>query len=115
MTTTELAQFESELEKRGYRKYTSGLSSNEDYGWFLTYRDDDNNLQYMIEFRVWNFGKYPTFPNKEDPYSIDILILEGGSDTRIDLLLSHPKFTIEQAEEIAKGFHEFMQPHLINK
>lgn len=112
MTKEQLQQFEQLLVSAGYKKFNTGLTSKEDYGYFKSWKNDDDNLLYMIEFRIWDFSKYETYPNKDDAYSIDTLILDGDGDIRIDLELSHPKFDIESAEAIAKDLHAMLQPHV---
>ena len=63
MTANELKAIETELQKRGYRKYAQCLTSNETYAWFKTFdkeKDDDDYVisGYQIAFRVWDFRKY---------------------------------------------------------
>ena len=63
MTAKELQTIETELQKRGYKKYTTGLTSTESYAWFKTFdkeKDDDGYTVsgYQIAFRVWDSRKY---------------------------------------------------------
>ena len=63
MTAKELQTIENELQKRGYKKYTTGLTSTESYAWFKAFdkeKDDDDYVisGYQIAFRVWDSRKY---------------------------------------------------------
>lgn len=60
MTEKELHTIESELEKRGYRKFTRGLTSNETYGWFKAIDKDKDG--YLMEFRVWKYVVPYSYP-----------------------------------------------------
>lgn len=68
MTEKELKAIESELQKRGYRKWTVFLTSKESYGWFKTFGGEGN--EWQIEFRVWDFTKYRDIPG--EPYGFDV-------------------------------------------
>lgn len=120
MTREELKQFESELQAHGYHKSTQALSSKQDWGWFKSFYDNSAEYQnsdtriYTIEFRVWDFGKYanrdPSL--KDNPYSIDTLILDGNADQRIDLEITSPKFDITTTEQIAAELHKMLAPYV---
>lgn len=68
MTEKELKSLESELQKRGYKKWTVCLTSKESWGWFKTFGDAGNDWQ--IEFRVWDFTKYHDLNG--EPYGLDV-------------------------------------------
>lgn len=68
MTEKELKAIENELQKRGYRKWTVCLTSEESYGWFKTFGSEGDD--YQIEFRVWDYTKYHD-PYGE-PYGFDV-------------------------------------------
>lgn len=68
MTEKELHTIESELEKRGYHKWTVAFTSKESYGWFKTFGEKGND--YQIEFRVWDFAEYRDIHG--DPYGFDV-------------------------------------------
>lgn len=68
MTEKELHAIESELARRGYRKWTVALTSEESYGWFKTFGEEGND--YLMEFRVWDFTKYRGIHG--EPYGFDV-------------------------------------------
>lgn len=68
MTASELNSIETELLNRGYRKYTTALTSTESYGWFKTFGQDGND--YQIEFRVWDYTK--CHDPYGEPYGFDV-------------------------------------------
>ena len=47
MNKEELDILETRLQERGYRKFTSALSSNESWGWFKTIRKTDNEVAWL--------------------------------------------------------------------
>lgn len=111
MTEKELKALEEELASSGYKKYTTCLSDRESWGWFKSFKRDDKPL-FMIEFRIWDFRKYPQCP---DPFSYDVLIINDVSDTRMDLNITFPKFNIETIEKIAWDLNKMLNPYIINE
>ena len=74
MTAKELQTIENELQKRGYKKWTTGLTSTETYAWFKAFdkeKDDDDYVisGYQIAFRVWDSRKY--VDRNAPPYGFD--------------------------------------------
>lgn len=112
MTEEKLKELEFRLLNEGYKKYNIKLSSSEDYGWFKSiYEDEDENkLRTMIEYRVWDWSKYQN--TTQEPYGVDILILDGDSSYRIDLNITSPKFNIETTELIAEDLHKMLKPYI---
>lgn len=108
MTKDELKAFEDKLHAARYKKYFTGLTSSETYGWFKYWKHGDE-LLYMIEFRIWDYNKYT---HSQDPYFMDILILDGDSNTRIDMEITFPKFDIKTTEEIAKQMNIMLKPFI---
>ena len=92
MTAEQLKTIEAELHKRGYKKWTTALTSSEDWAWFKTFgkkQDEDGEVThgYQIAFRVWDGSKYPGCP-KEHPYGFDFWTSGLGTDSRIDFTSS---------------------------
>lgn len=57
MTAEQLKTIEAELQKRGYKKWTTALTSSEDWAWFKTFgkkQDEDGKVTYgyQIAFRT---------------------------------------------------------------
>ena len=49
MTEKEVEKIEAELQKRGYKKWTTALTSSEDWAWFKTFgkkQDEDGEVTY---------------------------------------------------------------------
>lgn len=122
MSKEELDIFEDKLSKAGYKRHTVALSAHEDWGWFKSFfeedgtsdDDEEKKRKTMIEFRVWDFGKYKTEDPyiKNNPYSIDTLIIDGDSSYRIDLEITSPKFDIKTTESLAHALHETLKPYV---
>lgn len=107
-TQKECEQLERWLKEEGYKKYNSCLSSSEDWGWFKSFKDGEK-LLYLIEYRFWDWRKYPKGKN----IGIDIIILTHV-DGRADLVISYPNLSIEDVERVAKDFYHFCTEHQIN-
>lgn len=70
MTAKQLHALETELQRRGYCKWTRCLSSHESWGWFKTF--GRRGRDYEVEFRVWDHTQC-IFPVPDwDAYGIDI-------------------------------------------
>lgn len=109
MTEEELKSIEADLADRGYRKMTTCLSSHESWGWFKAWKDHNGEILYQIEWRVWD---YRNFSNAPEPYGVDMLILDGGANHRIDLEITSPKFDIPTVEDIAFSLHNMLSPYI---
>lgn len=107
MTEKELKALEEKLASSGYKKHTTCLSSKEAYGWFKSIK-----RVFTIEFRIWDYRQFSQCP---DPFSYDVLILNGDSSTRIDLEITSPKFDIETTEKIAWDLNKMLHPYIINE
>ena len=84
MTAEQLKTIEAELQKRGYKKWTTALTSSEDWAWFKTFgkkQDEDGEVTYgyQIAFRVWDDSEYPGCP-KEHLYGFDFWTSALGAD-----------------------------------
>lgn len=121
MNKTELDILEARLHERGYRKFTSALSSNESWGWFKTIRktdgengnDSDNGC--MIEYRVWDYTSYfrPEEPAYSKPYGVDVLLLMSGS-SRVDLMMTSCDLDIDFVEGVASKFFDFCKENKLD-
>ena len=110
MTEQQLTAIETALAANGYRKYTTCLTSHEARGWFKSWIDDFGDVLYQIEWRVWDYRNHPYIP---EPYSIDTLVLDGGSHHRIDLEITSPKFDIPTVEHLASDLHTLLAKYII--
>lgn len=113
MTEKELKALESELEKRGYRKWTTALTSTETYAWFKTFdkeKDEDGYTisGYQIAFRVWNFRKY--VDRNAPPYGFDFWTSPLGTDSRTDFTSNwEPICDIDTFERMAAEFNAMVR------
>lgn len=106
MTEKELRSLESELEKRGYRKWTVALTSKESYGWFKTFGEEGN--EHQIEFRVWDFAKYRDIHG--EPYGFDFWTSPLGTDFRMDFTSNwEPICDIDTFERMAAEFNQMVR------
>lgn len=116
MTEKELKAIESELEKRGYRKWTTALTSTETYAWFKTFdkeKDEDGYVisGYQIAFRVWDFRKY--VDRNAPPYGFDFWTSPLGTDSRTDFTSNwEPICDIDTFERMAADFNQLVRKYL---
>lgn len=109
MHAKKVNQIKRQLERRGYKRYTKNLVSNEDYAYMKTTRNADGALKYIIShcFYDWeddegaleNYGYTPT------------IVLGAAGSERIDVVLTRPKFSVAECEEIADRLAEFFKPY----
>ena len=109
MDEKKVKQIERQLEGRGYKRYTKNLIGNEDYAYMKTTRNSDGELKYIIShgFYDWeddegaleNYGYTPT------------IVLGAAGGERIDVVLTEPKFSVAECEEIAEKLAEFFKPY----
>ena len=117
MTEKELKKIEAELQKRGYKKWTTALTSSEDWAWFKTFgkkQDEDGEVTYgyQIAFRVWDGSKYPGCP-KEHPYGFDFWTSALGADSRMNFESNwEPICDIATFERMAEDFHQLTRKYL---
>ena len=116
MTAEQLKTIEAELHKRGYKKWTTALTSSEDWAWFKTFgkkQDDDGEGTdgYQIAFRVWDFRKYKD-RNALD-YGFDFWTSALGADSRLDFTSNwEPICDIGTFERMAEEFHQLTRKYL---
>ena len=112
MTAKELQTIENELQKRGYKKYTTGLTSTESYAWFKTFdkeKDDDDYAisGYQVAFRVWDFTRY--LDRNAPPYALDFWTSALGADSRMDFTSNwEPICDIDTFERMAAEFNQMV-------
>ena len=109
MDEKKVKQIERQLERRGYKRYTQNLIGNEDYAYMKTTRDADGELKYIIShgFYDWednkgalgNYGYTPT------------IVLGSAGSERIDVVITRPKFSVAECEEIAEKLAELFKPY----
>lgn len=115
MTTEELQSIEGELEKRGYRKWTTALTSTESYAWFKSFdkeKDDDGFVVngYQIAFRVWDWRRYMDRIPHMPPYGLDFWTSPLGSDFRADFAANwKPIADIDTFERMAAEFNQMVR------
>ena len=113
MTEKELESIEAELQRRGYRKYTTCLTSTESWAWFKSFdkeKDEDGHVVngWQIAFRVWDYTKYDDAYAKD--YGFDFWTSEIGVDGRIDHESSwRPICDIDTFERMAEEFHKLVR------
>ncbi len=113
MTANELKAIETELQRRGYRKYVQCLTSNETYAWFKTFdkeeREEGHEISgYQVAFRVWDFRKYGD--RHGPPYSFDVWTSALGTDSRMDFTSNwEPICDIATFERMAAEFNQMVR------
>ena len=109
MITEKANQIKRQLERRGYKLYTKNLIGNEDYAYMRTVKNADGELKYIIShgFYDWrdNEGAMENYG-----YSPTIVLGAAGSE-RIDVVITEPKFSVSECEEIAEKLAEFFKPY----
>lgn len=114
MTEKELKALESELEKRGYRKWTTALTSTETYAWFKSFdkeKDEDGYTigGYQIAFRVWDWRPYQ-YDKNMPPYGFDFWTSPLGTDSRTDFTSNwEPICDIDTFERMAAEFNAMVR------
>lgn len=117
MTPDELQTIEAELQKRGYRKWTTCLTSTESWAWFKTFhkiRDKYGEVvdNYQVAFRVWDY----TAPEIDsDGYGVDVYVAIIDGETYADMEAAWRSIAdIDTFERMAAGFdkmvREFINP-----
>ena len=115
MTEEELRSLESELDKRGYRKWTVALTSKESYGWFKTFGKEKDNegkviAGYQVAFRVWDFTRY--LDRGAPPYGFDFWTSALGTDSRMDFTSNwEPICDIDTFERMAAEFNQLVRKY----
>ena len=109
MNAEKVNQIKRQLERRGYKRYTKNLIGNEDYAYMKTTRDADGELKYIISHGFYDLVDYEG-ALEDYGYTPTIVLGAAGSD-RIDVVLTEPKFSVSECEEIAEKLAEFFKPY----
>lgn len=115
MTHEQLKRIEADLERRGYRKYTSALTSSESYAWFKSFdkeKDEDGYTisGYQIAFRVWDWRPYQHRDKNMHPYGFDCWTSPLGTDFRTDFTSNwEPICDIGTFERMAAEFNAMVR------
>ena len=115
MTENELKKMEAELERRGYKKYTTCLTSTESWAWFKSFdkeKEDDGYVvnSYQIAFRVWDFSRYRD--KNIQPYGFDFWTSALGTDSRMAFTSNwEPIRDIDTFERMAAEFHTLVRKY----
>lgn len=118
MTEKELRTLENELQRRGYRKYTTGLTSTESYAWFKTFnkeKDKDGEVinGYQIAFRVWDWSRFRYREPQLHDYGFDLWTSPCGTDFRTVLTASwEPICDIDTFERMAAEFNHMVRKYV---
>lgn len=113
MTEKELEKIEAELHRRGYKKYTTCLTSTESYAWFKSFgkeKDEDGEVTngYQVAFRVWDFRQY--IYRNASPYGFEFWTSALGTDSRMDFTSNwEPICDIDTFERMAEEFHKLVR------
>ena len=108
MNAEKVKQIERQLERRGYKLYTKNLIGLEDYAYMRTVRDADGELKYIISHGFYDWSDEV---GVLEDYGYSATIVLGNTDERVDVTLTHPKFSVEECEEIAEKLAEFFKPY----
>lgn len=115
MTADELQTIEAELQKRGYKKYTTCLTSTESWAWFKSFDkdwDEDEHITsgYQIAFRVWDWRPYQHRDKNMPPYGFDFWTSPLGTDFRVDCESNwEPIADIDTFERMAAEFNAMVR------
>lgn len=118
MTADELQALESELQKRGYRKFIGSQIDNETYAWFKSFGkdwDEDGHLisGYQVAFRVWDWRQYQCRDKNMPPYGFDFWTFPLGTDFRMDFVSNwEPIADIGTFERMAAEFNQMVRKYV---
>lgn len=118
MTPEQLKRIEADLEKRGYRKYTTSLTSTESWAWFKSFdkeKDEDGYTisGYQVAFRVWDWRQYQHRDHNMHPYGFDFWASPLGTDSRTDFTSNwEPICDIDTFERMAAEFNQMVRKYV---
>lgn len=106
MTPKQLQAIETELQRRGYKKWTTCLTSNESWAWFKTI----DNGGYQIAFRVWDYTAHGQ--SGQDAYGLDFWTSAPSADARMDFTSKwEPICDIGRFEAMAADFNKLTKQY----
>lgn len=108
MNTEKANQIKRQLERRGYKLHTKNLIGREDYAYMRTVRDADGELKYIISH---GFYDWRDEVGVLEDYGYSVTIVLGNTDERVDVTLTHTKFSVAECEEIADKLADFFKPY----
>ena len=113
MNSKQLKLIETELEKRGYRKWTTCLTSTESWAWFKTFAKNRNKNGdvvdgYQVAFRVWDWRIYKdrNAPNFGFDFWTSALCCNGRMDFTSNW---EPFCNIDTFERMAAEFNQMVR------
>ena len=118
MTPSQLKTMEAELERRGYRKRTTRLTSVESWAWLKTFgkeKDENNDViaGYQVAFRVWDCTQFGQ--SGAASYGLDFCTSALGTTSRMVFTSNwEPICSIATFELMAAEFNTFTRKHLNN-
>lgn len=118
MTEKELKKIEAELERCGYKKYTTCLTSTESYAWVKSFgkeKDEDGHVVncYQIASRVWDFSRYMYRDKNMQPYGLDFWTSALGTDSRMDFTSNwEPVCDLDTFERMAEEFNALVRRYI---
>lgn len=118
MTAEQLKTIEAELERRGYKKYTTCLTSTESWAWFKSFdKEKDENGSvingWQVASRVWDWRPYIYKDKNMQPYGIDFWTSALGTDCRMDFTSNwEPICDIDTFEKMAEEFHKLVRKYI---
>ncbi len=122
MTPEQLKKLETELEKRGYKRWSMWLVGSEDYAWFKSFdvnltEDGDRECDYQIAFRVWDWRKYDTpntHPESEIGLTITMILPNHGGRFDCDYSLQGAVPNVDMCEAMMKELSETAKKYFNN-
>lgn len=121
MTEKELRTLENELQRRGYRKYTTGLTSTESYAWFKPFNKEKDEAGevingYQVSFRVWDWSRFRYRVPQLHDYGFDLWTSPCGTDFRTVLTANwEPICDIDKFERMAAEFNQMVRKFVNEK
>lgn len=105
---TWLKSLENDLKQRGYRRFVQNFKS-EDFAYWKTFYSNDSKI-YQVGLLFYDFRKFQDrLMYGYNPISITYNCLLIG-DHRVELTVSKQTITIEEFEQMAKGFYIALTP-----
>lgn len=114
MDRQQLQTLETELQRRGYKKWTHNLTDDESWAWFKSIKDNDGN-GYQMAFRVWDWHNN-RYVNEAHHYGFDFWTSALGNDGRMDFTSSwEPICDFGTFEAMAADFNGLVKKYTTNK
>lgn len=109
MNKDQLHQLESQLQKRGYKRFTTCLVDSESYAWFKTV-----DRSYQMAVRVWDYTQYPQAMQPETgAYGVSFWTTVLNIDSRIDLESTWESIAdIDAFESMARDFYDMITKYI---